>query len=81
MPDLMAWADVALSAGGTTAWELAYMGVPSLAVVLAPNQQRSVDGLSALGVVENLGWHAQMAEDEIARAVQQLVTIATAARR
>ena len=72
MPDLMAWADIALSAGGTTAWELAYMGVPSLAVVLAPNQQRSVDWLSALGVVENLGWHAQLTEDEVARAVQQL---------
>ena len=72
MSDLMAWADIALSAGGTTAWELAFMGVPSLAVILAPNQQRSVDWLSALGVVQNLGWHARVTGDEITRAVQQL---------
>ena len=73
MPELMAWADVAISAGGTTAWELAFMGVPTLAVVLASNQQRSVDGLSALGVVENLGWHAEMAEAETALKVRRLL--------
>lgn len=72
MPHFMAWADMALSAGGTTAWELAYMGVPSLAVVLASNQQRSVDRLSALGVVENLGGHTDLSGDRIAVAVQQL---------
>ncbi len=73
MPDLMAWADVAISAGGTTAWELAFMGVPTLAVVLASNQQRSVDGLSALGVVDNLGWHAELAEAETALKVRRLL--------
>lgn len=73
MPELMAWADVAISAGGTTAWELAFMGVPTLTVVLASNQQRSVDGLSALGVVENLGWHARLAENETAQRVRWLL--------
>ena len=35
MPGLMQWADVALSAGGSTCWELLYMGVPSAVLVLA----------------------------------------------
>src|SRR5581483_3175139 len=35
---LMAWADIAVAAGGTTAWELAFMQAPALLLVLAENQ-------------------------------------------
>ena len=45
MPELMAWADVAVAAGGTTSWELAFMGLPSLVLVLADNQQPVADAL------------------------------------
>ncbi|MFH0966852.1 MAG: UDP-2,4-diacetamido-2,4,6-trideoxy-beta-L-altropyranose hydrolase [Methanobacteriota archaeon] len=38
MPELMAWADVAISAGGSTCWELAFMGVPSILQPIAENQ-------------------------------------------
>jgi UDP-2,4-diacetamido-2,4,6-trideoxy-beta-L-altropyranose hydrolase len=38
MPELMKWADLAVAAGGSTAWELAFMGVPSLYFILAENQ-------------------------------------------
>src|ERR1035437_492179 len=37
MPELMAWADVAIAAGGSTSWELAFMGLPSLVCTLADN--------------------------------------------
>ena len=43
-PDLaaiMAWADLAISAGGSTAWELAFMRLPSLLLVTAENQRES----------------------------------------
>jgi UDP-2,4-diacetamido-2,4,6-trideoxy-beta-L-altropyranose hydrolase len=40
MPHLMAWADVSISAGGSTCWELAYMGVP-MVMVLSDNQSGS----------------------------------------
>ncbi len=33
MPDLMAWADMAISAGGSTCWELAYLGVPAILII------------------------------------------------
>ena len=36
---LMAWADVAVSAAGSTCWELAFMGVPSLLFVTGANQR------------------------------------------
>jgi len=39
MPELMAWADFAVSAGGSTMWELAYLGVPFIPIVIAENQR------------------------------------------
>ena len=50
MPELMAWADVAVAAGGTTCWELAFMGLPSLVLVLADNQRAVADALDAAAV-------------------------------
>jgi RimJ/RimL family protein N-acetyltransferase len=38
MGELMAWADVAISAAGSTCWELCLLGVPSLLIHVADNQ-------------------------------------------
>jgi UDP-2,4-diacetamido-2,4,6-trideoxy-beta-L-altropyranose hydrolase len=46
MPELMAWADVVVSAGGSTCWELAFMGVPGLLLITAENQRAAVQRLS-----------------------------------
>lgn len=43
MPELMGWADMAISAGGTTCWELAFMGVPSILYPIAKNQENTVE--------------------------------------
>jgi RimJ/RimL family protein N-acetyltransferase len=39
MPELMVWADIAISAGGSTCWELLFMGVPSIVIPIAENQE------------------------------------------
>ena len=41
MPNLMAWADLAITAGGSTCWELAFMGLPASLLILADNQRRN----------------------------------------
>lgn len=66
MPRLMAWADVAISAGGSTCWELAFMGLPNFIFILADNQVQIAESLNVLGVALNLGWPDNLAEGKMA---------------
>jgi len=38
IPELMAWADIAISASGSTCWELAFMRLPAIIYPIAENQ-------------------------------------------
>ena len=49
MPGLMRWADMAVAAGGSTAWELSFLGVPSVYLTLADNQREVTLALARLG--------------------------------
>lgn len=51
---LMARADLALGAAGTTSWERACLGLPSLVVPVAENQQLVAKALQATGVARCL---------------------------
>jgi len=73
MPELMARASLAIAAGGTTAWEMAYMGVPMMTIVLADNQKSNGEQLAAAGVSVNLGWHEDLTTAALAEQVQALV--------
>ena len=55
MPELMAWADVAVAAAGSTCWELAFMGLPNLVFILADNQVEIAEGLAARQVATSIG--------------------------
>lgn len=57
MPELMEWADMAVSAGGSTSWELLFMGVPALFLINAENQERSVGEIESKNAGINLGRH------------------------
>lgn len=78
MPELVAWADVAVAGGGSTCWELAFMGLPSLALILADNQQSNAKKLDKLSA-RNLGWHENVSASEIAEASQLLASSQTRA--
>ena len=73
MPELMAWADVAVSAGGSTCWELAFMGLPNLMLVLALNQEGIATGLEAQGVALNMGWHEKVSASDMADVLSELM--------
>ena len=64
MPDLMANADVAISAAGATCWEIAFLGVPSLVIDVAPNQTPIAQALARGGYAVHVGsgggWSAEI---------------------
>jgi len=55
MPEVMAWADAAVAAAGSTCWELAFMGLPNLVFILADNQVEIAEGLAAQHVATSIG--------------------------
>ena len=73
MPELLAWADVALAAGGATTWERAFLGLPGLVVVLAENQKGIAEACQTLGIGDNLGWFADLTPSALARATEDLL--------
>ena len=74
MADLMAWADAAISAGGTTCWELAFMGLPNLVIITADNQYPVAKELHRLGAALSLGWHQSISMNDIRQELVRLLT-------
>ncbi len=73
MPTQMAWADMAIAAAGSTAWELLYTGTPAVYLVNAENQQGVADALAAADAGINAGWHADIDADRLSTMIQNLV--------
>ena len=72
MAALMVQADLAIGAGGTTSWERACLGLPTLLIEIAGNQKTISANLHAQGVVINLGWHENITTSNIADALRDL---------
>ena len=52
MSEQFYWADLCITAGGSTCWELCCLGVPFVTVKVAENQHNIVDRLGRLGIKE-----------------------------
>lgn len=79
MSALMLWADLAVTACGTTLWELAFMRLPSIGIIIAPNQQRNAAWLQQHEAVLILGEADHISSVDIRAAVTELTN--TPARR
>jgi len=73
MPELMAWADLAVSSAGITVWELAFMGVPTIVGVTAPIEEFLVDGLEKYGLFINVGWFDRLDVEQLAKILRELI--------
>jgi UDP-2,4-diacetamido-2,4,6-trideoxy-beta-L-altropyranose hydrolase len=73
MPELMAWADLAISGAGVTSYELCYMGLPSFLLVVAENQRRIAERLSELGVAVKAGTIQDFRTELFADQLQALI--------
>jgi UDP-2,4-diacetamido-2,4,6-trideoxy-beta-L-altropyranose hydrolase len=73
MPALMAGVDVAVSSGGTTCWELAFMGLPFLTMVIAPNQKEIAESLAKTGIALNCGWFSSCSPEDLAENLTAMI--------
>jgi UDP-2,4-diacetamido-2,4,6-trideoxy-beta-L-altropyranose hydrolase len=73
MPELMAWADMAVAAGGSTTWELAFMGLPTVVMVLAENQAASAQRLHDVGAVFSVGRADECVPEVLANVLNDLM--------
>jgi UDP-2,4-diacetamido-2,4,6-trideoxy-beta-L-altropyranose hydrolase len=56
MKKAMLESDIAISASGQTLYELARVGVPTIAIAVADNQMNNVKGWQKAGFIEYAGW-------------------------
>ncbi len=73
MSSIMAQVDLAVSAAGSTTWELLLCGVPTLVIPVAENQRAVARGVAERGAARNLGWHQEVSPAQIAAEVVSLL--------
>jgi len=71
--ELMAHADLAIGAGGTTTWERCCMGLPSLIVALADNQNSIARSSELNGIAIYLGRSRDVTSNYIHTVLQELM--------
>ncbi|WP_045226162.1 UDP-2,4-diacetamido-2,4,6-trideoxy-beta-L-altropyranose hydrolase [Methyloterricola oryzae] len=73
MAHLMAQADLAIGAGGSSTWERCCMGLPALTVSLADNQDAIAEQADRIGVARHLGRLETLTVQGLSRAVHDLI--------
>jgi len=74
MPDLMAWADLAVIAAGGTLWELLSLGCSVLSYARNPVQAQIISQLNDEGVVRGLGYPQDCSPARTAAALVELAS-------
>ncbi len=72
MPELIRWADMAVTAGGSTCWELCLLGLPMLVISIAENQRALVQALGAAGAAVVVGQAGEVKSGELVRQLAAL---------
>jgi UDP-2,4-diacetamido-2,4,6-trideoxy-beta-L-altropyranose hydrolase len=73
MAELMAHADAAVSAAGTTCWEICLLGLPALLISVAENQRALAQELNDRGCAIHLGKPQDLSEERIAWQLERLL--------
>ena len=73
MAELMAQADLAVGAGGSSVWERATLGLPTVTVVLADNQRPMAQAMAHVGLTLAVDGGASDFETRLVEAVRRLI--------
>lgn len=73
IPELMAWADVAVAGAGTTFWEICFLGLPAMLLALAENQDGVALAGERIGTAWSLGNGREVSACDVASMLAQLI--------
>jgi UDP-2,4-diacetamido-2,4,6-trideoxy-beta-L-altropyranose hydrolase len=73
MPELMAWADIAVSAAGSTCWEMCMLGLPAILINVAENQLPIAEGLARLSISIHAGSSESVFPEKMAADIEGLL--------
>jgi UDP-2,4-diacetamido-2,4,6-trideoxy-beta-L-altropyranose hydrolase len=73
MAEVLAGADVAVSAAGTVCWEMCLLGLPALLIHVAENQRAVAEGLDWQGCAIHLGNLRDVSAEKVASQLQRLL--------
>lgn len=73
MPDVMAQADLAITAGGGTCYELAFMQVPMVLITIAKNQERAINAYAAAKTAVAAGWFSSLESTGLSRLLLDVI--------
>ena len=62
-----------VTAAGSTSWEMAFMELPMIAVVLAENQAAIARSLEEAGVARNAGWYGVLSPEDLTKTLGALL--------
>lgn len=71
--ELMAAADLAIGAAGSSSWERCCLGLPAICMTHAANQEALAQGLEARGAIVNLGRAAQVSAADLSSMLSSLI--------
>lgn len=74
MSEVMSGTDLAISAGGGTCYELAFLRVPMFLITIAQNHERTVAAWGERGAAINAGWFHQLDRNRLAAWVQDVIS-------
>jgi UDP-2,4-diacetamido-2,4,6-trideoxy-beta-L-altropyranose hydrolase len=73
IPKLMSESDIFIGAGGSTTWERAYLGLPSLVISVANNQKKACDDLHTANIISYLGFYKSISNDELFKSINEFI--------
>ncbi|APF25439.1 hypothetical protein NPD7_381 [Clostridium sporogenes] len=75
MIEIMNKCDIAISACGSTLYELAVSHVPTLGLIIADNQEKIAYKMDERGLIYNLGWYEDLTKDIIIDNIKKIAKL------
>lgn len=66
-------ADLVIAGSGSTSWELAFLGVPSISLILVDDQEGVGTELDRRGISKNLGWADRISEKDFCQKINEVI--------